>query len=184
MVAMAEQLDTSLTLFGPSGNVGKNIPITIQEFNTLEKGPVHVTEFGVCVHDFTMTPCDKYRDCLNCCEQVCVKGEAEKLSRIKRRLAEVENQYIAAENAMHEGLAGADRWYEYHKNTLTRLTELVAILEDPNVADGAIIKLKNEKAFSPLKRAIESKLSTNVAIESEETKLLDDMVMLLGGGLG
>lgn len=184
MVAMVEQLDTSLTLFGPSGSVGTNVPITIQEFNTLEKGPVHVTEFGVCVHDFTMTPCDKYRDCLNCSEQVCIKGETEKLSRIKRRLAEVENQFNSAEIAMHEGLAGADRWYEYHKNTLTRLTELVAILEDPGVEYGALIKLKNEKAFSPLRRAVESKLASKSVIENEEAKLLDDMTILLGGGLG
>ena len=34
----------------------KQIPITIQEFNLMEKGAVHITEFGICVHDFTMTP--------------------------------------------------------------------------------------------------------------------------------
>jgi hypothetical protein len=157
MVAMAEQLDTSLTLFGPSGEVTKHIPISIQEFNTMEKGAVHVTEFGVCVHDFTMTPCDKYRDCLNCSEQVCIKGDSGKLARIRARLEEVNNQYLAAQKAMADGLAGADRWYEYRSNTLGRLKELLSILENPSVADGAQIKLRNDKAFSPLRRAIESK---------------------------
>jgi hypothetical protein len=184
MVAMAEQLDTSLTLFGPAGEVGKHIPITIQEFNTLEKGALHVTEFGVCVHDFIISPCEKYRDCLNCSEQVCIKGETEKLSRIKKRFKEVQEQYIAAEKAMQEGFAGADRWYEYHKNTLTRLNELVSILENPEIEDGALIKLKNDKAFSPLRRAVESKLASTKKIKKEETQLLEDMALLLGGGLG
>jgi len=185
MVAMAEQLNTSLTLYGPSGEVDKHVPITIQEFNTLEKGAVHTTEFGVCVHDFTMTPCDKYRDCLNCSEQVCIKGETDKLARIKARLEEVNNQYLAAEKAMTDGLAGADRWYEYHSNTLGRLKELLSILENPDVVDGAQIKLRNDKAFSPLRRAIESKISSpKLGKNAKDKKLLEDMTKMLGGGFG
>lgn len=184
MVAKAEALDTSLTLFGPSGEIDKFLPITIQEFNTMEKGAVHVTEFGVCVHDFTMTPCEKYRDCLNCHEQVCIKGENEKLIRIKARLNKVEQLFQAAENALKEGLSGADRWYEYHKNTFERLLELVSILEHPDVDDGAQIKLRNDKSFSPLRRAIESKQAIIALKNSDDTNLLDDMAKLLGGGLG
>jgi hypothetical protein len=185
MVALAEELDTSLTLFGPSGEVTKHIPISIQEFNTMEKGAVHVTEFGVCVHDFTMTPCDKYRDCLNCSEQVCIKGDSGKLARIRARLEEVNNQYLAAEKAMADGLAGADRWYEYHSNTLGRLKELLSILENPSVVDGAQIKLRNDKAFSPLRRAIESKnASPKLGKDAKDKKLLEDMTKMLGGGFG
>jgi hypothetical protein len=184
MVALAEELDTSLTLFGPSGEVAKHVPISIQEFNTMEKGAVHVTEFGVCVHDFTMSPCEKYRDCLNCSEQVCVKGEHEKLDRIKKRLEHVEIQFKAAKQAIDDGLSGADRWYEYHKNTMDRLKELVTILESSDVADGAQIKLRNDKAFSPLRRAVESKTSSPDLANDKNAKLLDDMTKLLGGGLG
>jgi hypothetical protein len=118
MVAIAEQLDTSLSLFGPESAVAKHIPITVQEFNILEKGSVHITEYGVCVHDYTMSPCEKYRDCINCSEQVCIKGDKERLRRIKLRLLETEKQVEASEIAINDGLAGADRWYEYHKNTL------------------------------------------------------------------
>lgn len=182
MVARAEKLDTTLTLFGPSGEVGLNLPVTIQEFNTLERGAVHITEFGLCVHDFTMTPCDKYRDCINCAEQVCIKGDADKLGRIKRRLEEVEKQSLASEKALSEGISGADRWYEYHKNTLKHLKQLVSILENPNVEVGAQIKLRNDKAFSPLRRAVESKLAKDE--NSSERLVLQDISQLLGGGLG
>lgn len=45
---------------------------------------LYVTEYGYCVHDFSMLPCQKHRDCLNCNEQVCVKGDEEKLERSKK----------------------------------------------------------------------------------------------------
>ncbi len=184
MVAKAEELDTSLTLFGPSGEIEKHIPITIQEFNLMEKGAVHITEFGVCVHDFTMTPCEKYRDCLNCTEQVCIKGDQDKLKRIKIRLEEVTRQYNKAQDAMNNGHAGADRWYEYHKNTMHRLQELISILESPQVQEGAQIKLRNDKAFSPLRRAIESKITSPQLGNRHELTMLEDMTKLLGGGFG
>lgn len=182
MVARAEQLDTTLTLFGPSGEVGINLPVTMQEFNTLERGAVHITEFGLCIHDFTMTPCDKYRDCINCAEQVCIKGDAVKLGRIKRRLDEVEKQTLASEKALSEGISGADRWYEYHKNTLKHLKQLVSILENPQVEVGAQIKLRNDEAFSPLRRAVESKLAKDD--EPDEQHFLQDILKLLGSGHG
>lgn len=184
MVSLAEELDTSLTLFGPAGDIAKHIPVSIQEFNTMEKGAVHVTEFGVCVHDFTMSPCDKYRDCLNCSEQVCIKGEEDKLARIKKRFDEVEKHYLAAQKALDDGLAGADRWFEYHKNTLGRLNELIVILESPDIQEGAQIKLRNEKAFSPLRRAVESKVTKAALKDREEVRVLDEVTKMLGGGLG
>jgi malonyl CoA-acyl carrier protein transacylase len=86
---------------------------------------------------------------LNCAEQVCIKGDQDKLIRIKLRLEEVTKQYNEAQNAMNSGHAGADRWYEYHKNTMHRLQQLISILENPQVQEGAQIKLRNDKAFSP-----------------------------------
>ncbi len=184
MVAKAEQLDTSLSLFGPSGEVARHIPITIQEYNILEKGPVHITEYGVCVHDYTMSPCEKYRDCINCSEQVCIKGDKERLRRIKLRLSDTEKQFDEAESTLNEGLAGADRWYEYHKNTLNRLRGLVRILENPEIPDGSQIKLSDNGSFSLLNRAINSRLTNTKGLPLKEKNLLENATKLLGGGLG
>jgi hypothetical protein len=182
MVIRAELFDPTKTLFGPVGETRKHIPITIQEFNTLEKGSVHVTEFGFCVHDYTISPCDKYRDCLNCSEQVCIKGEAEKLQRIKSQLAEVEQQFIAAEKAMKEGFSGADRWYEYHQHTLVHLRQLVEILEDESVPAGSQIKLINDKSFSHINRVLaKEKIKQDELTNDTQQKLLSD---LLGDSLG
>lgn len=182
MVVRAELFDPSKSLFGPVGETRKHIPITIQEFNTLEKGAAHVTEFGFCVHDYTISPCDKYRDCLNCKEQVCVKGEAEKLKRIKSQLAEVEQQFRAAEKALHEGYAGADRWYEYHQHTLVHLKQLVEILEDESLPDGSQIKLINDKSFSQTNRMLAKEKSKQNQLGNKAEQQL--AFELLGGGLG
>ncbi|MBN2866767.1 MAG: integrase [Thiotrichales bacterium] len=183
MVVRAEQFDPSKSLFGPVGEAKKHIPVTIQEFNTLEKGTAHVTEYGFCVHDYTISPCDKYRDCLNCAEQVCLKGEEEKLRRIKAQLAEVEEQFKASEEAIKEGLAGADRWFEYHQHTLTHLRQLVEILEDPTVPDGSLLKLSNDKSFSQTNRVLRNKHGEN-RLKQEHQKLAEQAKALLGGGLG
>lgn len=187
LVGMAERLDPTKALFGPVGEVAKHLPVTMQEFNTLEHAAVHVTEYGYCVHDYTMSPCEKFRDCVNCTEQVCIKGDdTEKLDRIKKRLVKSEQLFFLAEAAVESGEMGTDRWYQYHKKTVTRLRELVAILENPDIENGAQIKLKGND-FSHFRRVATKK--TIEAIEqkgksSEEAVMLDDLTTLLGGGFG
>ncbi|MHO47208.1 integrase, partial [Escherichia coli] len=187
LVGMSERLDPSKGLFGPAGDVAKHLPVTIQEFNTLDHAAVHVTEYGYCVHDYTMGPCEKFRDCVNCTEQVCIKGEdTEILDRIKKRLVKSERMFCIADAAVERGEMGADRWYQYHKKTVTRLRELVAILENPDIENGAQIKLRGND-FSQLRRVV---AKTSIAAikqkgkESEEAVMLDDLTTLLGGGLG
>lgn len=187
LVGMAERLDSSKALFGPAGEVAKHFPVTMLEFNTLEHAAVHVTEYGYCVHDYTIGPCAKFRDCINCNEQVCIKGEdTEILDRIKKRLVTLEQMLCIADEAVESGEMGADRWYQYHKKTVTRLRELVAILENPDIENGAQIKLRGND-FSQLRRVV---AKTSIVVieqkgkESEEAVMLDDLKTLLGGGLG
>ncbi|MCG5498642.1 hypothetical protein [Ectothiorhodospira variabilis] len=183
LVGMAECMDVSKELFGPAGEVLKHLPVTTQEFNTLERAAVHVTEFGYCVHDYTMSPCEKYRDCLNCTEQVCVKGNTENLTRIKARLERVEDLYSRAKDAVEQGDMGADRWYQYHQKTVARLRELVSILESPSIEDGAQIKLRGND-FTQFRRVAEKKSKDVNEVQCEEAAMLQDVMRALGGGFG
>ena len=188
MVAKAEALDTSLTLFGPKGEVSQHVPLTTQEVNLMERGSLHVSLWGVCSHDFIMSPCEKFRDCLNCEEHVCIKGagkdNANRLRRIKERLAQVEKDYEAAILALAQGYSGADRWFEYHLKTVERLRQLVEILESPQIEDGAQIKLRNGKEFSHLRRVIRIKAVESLQQGSPDAALLVEMTALLGGSVG
>ncbi|MGP9669228.1 MULTISPECIES: hypothetical protein [unclassified Psychrobacter] len=186
MVAMAERIDPSKALFGPVGEVKKYLPVTTQEFNTLEQAAAHITEYGFCVHDFTMSPCEKFRDCINCTEQVCIKGDAAKLVRMKERLSKIEYLLVKSEHAVEEKEMGADRWLEHQNKTATRLRELIYILENPNINDGAQVKLRGDD-FSQLRRVARKK-AINMAAENEdvsnEVSILEDLTDLLGGGFG
>ena len=184
MVAKAEELDTSLSLFGPSGEVAQNAPITTQEFNLTERGAVHITEFGACVHDYTMSPCEKFRDCLNCQEQVCVKGDCVRQDRIKARLDEVEKDYAAAKDAIAQGFSGADRWFEHQEKTVIRLRQLVEILDNPDVPDGSQIKLRDGKDYSHLLRVIRLKAVDALEWQTTDQGFLPEMTRLLDGNLG
>lgn len=188
MVAKAEALDSSLTLFGPKGEVSQHVPVSTQEINLMERGAVHVSLWGVCSHDFIMSPCEKFRDCLNCEEHVCIKGlgkdNAERLTRIKIRLTQVERDYAEATVAINNGYAGADRWHEYHQKTVERLRQLVEILESPQIPDGAQIKLRDGKDFSHLRRVIRFKAVEALEQKVPDARVLSDLSKLLGGGHG
>ncbi len=183
LVDMIRSHDKSLTLAQPleeiAEQIAKKIPMTRQEFNTLAMPTAHITEYGFCIHDFTMSPCQRFRDCLNCTEQVCIKGD-RRIVRLKERHAAVEKLRDKAAQETQEGTSGADRWFQIHDLTEKRLRELIGIMENPNIQSGAIIKLRNENEFSPLRRAIEAKVQKS----EPEQPLIEDMQKLLGGGLG
>jgi hypothetical protein len=116
-------------------------PETLQEINTHSAQTAHVTEFGACVHDYIMSPCSKHRDCINCEDQICIKGDDVKLARLKVRL---EREYMFIEGdkkAMGDGLLNADRHYHKRLTTIQRYKELIRILSDENVPDGSAVKL-------------------------------------------
>ena len=137
-------------------NAEANSPITREAFLKLNIPTAHVTEFGFCVHDYTMSPCEKFRDCINCTEHFCIKGDKAKAERIRFQLSVVEKQLINAEKAMSEGEYGADRWYEKHKKTHERLKALVDALDDHTVPEGAVIQLSGINEFKPASAALKS----------------------------
>lgn len=129
------------------------LPVTTAEFNALEKQTAHITEFGFCVHNFVMSPCTRFRDCLNCTEQVCVKGD-RRLKRLREQLDMVDQQLASAAEGAAEGLYGVDPWTHIQQQTRDRLVSLISILEDPAIPDGATIRLANPREFSPARRAL------------------------------
>ena len=148
--------------------IAKKLPISREDFELLVIPTAHVTEYGYCVHDYVMSPCQRYRDCLNCSEQVCIKGD-HRISRLKHRLEATRLVMARAEAEIAEGVAGADRWYEIQKLTETRLSELVAIMDDQSVPNGTIIRLRNEAEFSPLRRALDIKDGSQSVRDPEST---------------
>lgn len=111
------------------------------QFSEAGVSAAHTTEFGWCMHDFASEPCQLYRDCINCEEQECIKGEVQKEQNLRALKREIELLLAAARHALEDDEYGADNWVKHQELTLERIDSLLAILEDNSVSNGARIRL-------------------------------------------
>ncbi|WP_044370463.1 integrase [Burkholderia pseudomallei] len=144
-------------MFGPLATGPRAALITRDEFARLKVPTAHTTDFGYCIHDYVMSPCQMHRDCLNCGEQVCVKGESDKENRIRQAHAEATRLLAMAERADADGELGAGEWAKHHRAQLARITALLDILDDPVVARGAVIQLMPADMPSRLEQATQAR---------------------------
>jgi hypothetical protein len=138
---------------GPLAKAHQSVLIPRDEFARLKVPTAHTTEFGYCIHDFSMLPCQIHRDCINCNEQVCIKGDVVREANIRRHRAETQQLLKEARAADESGYAGSNRWVEHQERTLSRLDQLCAILDAPNVPVGAVIQPSGVVPASRLEQA-------------------------------
>ena len=115
--------------------------VTRSEFKGLGLAAAHTTEFGWCSLDFASSPCQMYRDCLNCTAQECVKGDVDKEANLRLHKAETEYLLKKAKEALSDEEYGADAWVAHQSSTLGRISAFLKVFEDPAVVDGARIRL-------------------------------------------
>jgi hypothetical protein len=124
------------------------------EFARLKVPTAHTTDFGYCIHDYSMLPCQAHQDCLNCDEHLCVKGDSGKEGRLNDLIRETKQLLAKAEADQSLQYAGTHRWVEAQKRTLARAEELKMIMDDPLVPAGAVISISTPVMPSRLKQAI------------------------------
>ncbi|WP_454730868.1 MULTISPECIES: integrase [Cupriavidus] len=171
-------------VFGPLAELPKRIVIHRDEFARLKVPTAHTTEFGVCIHDYTMAPCQLHADCLNCHEQVCIKGDEMRTARIRAELETARENLAAAEQAQGDGYFGASRWVEHHRLAVERLTQLCVILDDPKVSRGAIIQLSNLPVPSRIEQAAEARAAlghetASLADEATSTQAMRNLLTMM-----
>lgn len=115
--------------------------ISRDQFHSKGIMAAHTTEYGWCLHNFASEPCQMYRDCINCEEQECVKGDAHKEANLRLLEQETECLLGQARLALSEEEYGADNWVKHQSKTLERVQAMLAILADPSVPAGAGIRL-------------------------------------------
>ncbi|RYG38390.1 MAG: integrase [Burkholderiales bacterium] len=153
---------------GPLARLKGVTLIPRDEFARLKVPTAHTTEFGYCLHDFTMTPCQIHRDCMNCDEQVCIKGDHVREANLRRQREETRELLENAEEGQREGYAGADRWVEHQTLTLKRMDQLCEILDDPRVPIGALIQPSGVVPASRIGQAARERLSQTGAQPSNK----------------
>lgn len=142
-------------MFGPLSAPLRAVPISRDEFSRLKVPTAHTTDFGYCIHDFVMSPCQLHRDCLGCSEQVCLKGEDAKEANLRRAYGEATALLKMAAVAAANGDLGAEQWVEQHQMRVDQLHELLAIYDDPTVPTGTFIQLTLDGP-SQMERALNS----------------------------
>lgn len=131
-------------------------PRTLQELNTKASLTAHTNEFGMCVTSYLAEPCTKYRDCINCEKQVCEKGDDGKCARLRQRLKDERKLLKMDKKAVDDGVQGARQFYERRKQTTERCEQLLAMMEDPTVEDGSLIRLINVEDVTQLDHAMDA----------------------------
>jgi hypothetical protein len=116
------------------------------DFKGMGLAAAHTTEYGWCLHNFASEPCQVYRDCINCEEQVCIKGDTHKETNLRRLRDETEYLLKQAREAVTDEELGADLWLKHQATTLDRIHSLLSIMDDPSCPQGAQIRLNIDNA--------------------------------------
>ena len=123
-------------------------PMTAKQLMEGTLPAVHLTKYGACLHDFAMSPCVVYRDCLTCVEHACVKGDERAERALRDRLAVMEKAVISAEDAVAAGDPSPEIWLSRQTLELARLRELVALIDNDTIPAGAILRLNEEARYA------------------------------------
>jgi hypothetical protein len=168
-VDKTDAIDPSRVLSGPQGVVSNcQNPINREGFALYPSGPMHRHLYGGCAHDWILSPCEKFRDCLNCEESIIEKRlcKGVRLERLKETLAELQVDYAAAVRAREDGNIGVEKWEEAHLLRLRRIEQLISMIESPEIPDDARIRLRTGHEFSHFRRVIAIK--SVIALENND----------------
>lgn len=128
------------------------------EFIRMKVPAAHTTDFGYCIHDFAMLPCQLHRDCINCDEHFCRKGEARLESYVDAQIRETESLLEAAKVGTQRGAFGAGRWMDHQEMALNRLKGIRAVLQNEGVPAGAVLCPSGVRAASKIEQACQEAL--------------------------
>ncbi|WP_067584068.1 hypothetical protein [Endozoicomonas ascidiicola] len=158
-----------------------NLPVSYKDLGVNRIGIADVTEYGMCVHDYAMSPCTKGGgdECMTCKEHACIKGMPKTLERIKRLEEQVEFLLGKAEIAVNDAVFGADRWVTHLGWKLTHIRGVRQIMESEETPEGTVIWIPPEHDPSPTKRALEQQ-GLKVKADEEERVPESTISMLMG----
>jgi hypothetical protein len=165
---------------GPLVNIDQRVFVSRDEFAKLKIVTAHTNGLGYCTHDFTMLPCQIHGDCINCSEQLCVKGDSAAEANLRQMQKETRMLLEKAKIALGCDDYGANQWVKHQTMTLERVDQLVAILDDPAVPVGSVIQLSGVVPASRLAQAAEKRLTLQGGNTIRQTiQSMDDVRALL-----
>jgi hypothetical protein len=102
-----------------------NSPTDAEVFLQTYASGIHVTPWGICANDFTLSPCRKYLQCYDHCRYYHRTGEPQE----QHRLEDLRTKIKTALDVMRmnaAGEAGADKWVSMMEAKLVNLEHVLA----------------------------------------------------------
>jgi hypothetical protein len=113
-------------------------------FIRLHAGRVHITPYGLCIHDFDAQPCPYHLVCVKGCKMfIRIKGRQEQRRNIEALLAFEEEKI-----AQFAGDGAAENWIIDAKETRDGCLRALAVDEDETVANGTPVRVFPEARYS------------------------------------
>ena len=118
-------------------------PINYDEALKIELGSIHITQYGICRHDYSLTPCPKEKDCGNCSEFSVMKGNEAHLTKANQQVQLLSKALLDAKQAEKDGHPGARKWIELNEPKHERWKNIKAFLEDESVPSHTMFTLSD-----------------------------------------
>ncbi|WP_156375581.1 hypothetical protein [Methylobacterium sp. Leaf125] len=99
----------------------------------------HVTDIGLCIHDWSLAPCANHGACADCGEHVVLKGDERQREAAVRLLDETKFLLGRAEEEAADETYGAARWVESQRRVVSGLERIVAVHSDVAVPEGTLV---------------------------------------------
>jgi hypothetical protein len=126
---------------GPLAKLHERLPPRDrQRFLEAQIATAHVTDIGLCVHDWSLVPCPHHGACADCGEHIVVKGDAKQREEAERLLDETEFLLAKAQAEAADETYGAGRWAQSHERMARGLRAIMAIHNDPEISDGTLVQ--------------------------------------------
>ncbi|MCM8921459.1 MAG: hypothetical protein LC540_15575 [Candidatus Thiodiazotropha sp.] len=165
-----------------------NKPVTFAMLGDPDRhGTAQLTGYGICEHDYSMTPCEKHGDCMACTEHACIKGLPKQLERLRALDKTTENEFRRAMDATEFGEYGADKWVTYYAKRLAVIRTVIRMYQDDNVPDGTVVRIPEELVPSNTQVALlEQGLKTEIVSDEPVSQNMIDraqneMLAIFGG---
>ena len=105
-------------------------PARKEEFLQSFVGVAHFTPYGVCTHDFALTPCLYHLNCLaGCADYLRTWGDPEESQNLIQLRTFTVLELEKAEAALSEQSRGASNWVDFNRRTLAGIDAALAVDE-------------------------------------------------------
>lgn len=161
----------------PFGDISKRVFIKRTQFGQIEKITAHLTDIGYCLHDYMQSPCSIARNCIQCAESLCIKGDNRSHKALDLLYADSRTLTQAAQQDAEVGMQGAEEWFKAHLEREGMLKNLLDVLDNPEVPAGVPIIL-NVQMPNRIKEALARRTVPTKPV-AKKIQALSDVTQLL-----